>query len=106
MPDDGSSLDADSVRFARWARRIRFVGKALCRTTHTPDAVPYTGDRPIVMVANHRSLADVFVAITALDHFGLPARCLVRAKYFETPDRKSTRLNSSHTDISRMPSSA
>ena len=23
-----------------------------------------------------------------------------------TPDRKSTRLNSSHTDISRMPSSA
>ena len=26
--------------------------------------------------------------------------------YFSTPDRKSTRLNSSHTDISRMPSSA
>ena len=25
---------------------------------------------------------------------------------FSTPDRKSTRLNSSHTDISRMPSSA
>ena len=24
----------------------------------------------------------------------------------EAPDRKSTRLNSSHTDISRMPSSA
>ena len=24
----------------------------------------------------------------------------------QTPDRKSTRLNSSHTDISRMPSSA
>ena len=24
----------------------------------------------------------------------------------DTPDRKSTRLNSSHTDISRMPSSA
>ena len=27
-------------------------------------------------------------------------------KYFLLPDRKSTRLNSSHTDISRMPSSA
>ena len=27
-------------------------------------------------------------------------------KNFETEDRKSTRLNSSHTDISRMPSSA
>ena len=25
---------------------------------------------------------------------------------YEAPDRKSTRLNSSHTDISRMPSSA
>ena len=25
---------------------------------------------------------------------------------FKIPDRKSTRLNSSHTDISRMPSSA
>ena len=25
---------------------------------------------------------------------------------FDLPDRKSTRLNSSHTDISRMPSSA
>ena len=28
------------------------------------------------------------------------------AKLDNTPDRKSTRLNSSHTDISRMPSSA
>ena len=27
-------------------------------------------------------------------------------KYFQEKDRKSTRLNSSHTDISRMPSSA
>lgn len=90
MPDDGSSPPgpsptAEIARFTKWARRIRFVGKALCRTTHSPDTLPDTGDRPIVMVANHRSLADVFVAITALDHFGLPARCLVRAKYFETP---------------------
>jgi 1-acyl-sn-glycerol-3-phosphate acyltransferase len=85
VPDYGSSLDDDLVRFTRWARRIRFVGKGLCRTTHTPASVPPSDGRPIVMVANHRSLADVFVAITALDHFGLPARCLVRAKYFETP---------------------
>ena len=27
-------------------------------------------------------------------------------EYYPIPDRKSTRLNSSHTDISRMPSSA
>ena len=30
----------------------------------------------------------------------------VRASYNEIPDRKSTRLNSSHSDRSRMPSSA
>ena len=28
------------------------------------------------------------------------------SEYYDTKDRKSTRLNSSHTDISRMPSSA
>ena len=31
---------------------------------------------------------------------------LVEDKYIVKLDRKSTRLNSSHTDISRMPSSA
>ena len=36
--------------------------------------------------------------------FGKPA--VAKAKPAETSDRKSTRLNSSHTDISRMPSSA
>ena len=30
----------------------------------------------------------------------------VKCSYETNPDRKSTRLNSSHTDISRMPSSA
>ena len=31
---------------------------------------------------------------------------IIRSEYHEGKDRKSTRLNSSHTDISRMPSSA
>ena len=31
---------------------------------------------------------------------------LPKSARLEIPDRKSTRLNSSHTDISRMPSSA
>ena len=30
----------------------------------------------------------------------------ISKEHWLTPDRKSTRLNSSHTDISRMPSSA
>ena len=29
-----------------------------------------------------------------------------KTNLYDAPDRKSTRLNSSHTDISRMPSSA
>ena len=33
-------------------------------------------------------------------------QCVVDFENFEETDRKSTRLNSSHTDISRMPSSA
>ena len=34
------------------------------------------------------------------------ARAFIRASALASTDRKSTRLNSSHTDISRMPSSA
>ena len=34
------------------------------------------------------------------------AESLANAIYTNVPDRKSTRLNSSHTDITRMPSSA
>ena len=41
--------------------------------------------------------------MTMLIHFGLAVLILIVA---ETVDRKSTRLNSSHTDSSRMPSSA
>ena len=37
---------------------------------------------------------------------GIFAMCGVPGDTFATIDRKSTRLNSSHTDISRMPSSA
>ena len=36
---------------------------------------------------------------------GLKAKVIGKLEYFN-PDRKSTRLNSSHTDSSRMPSSA
>ena len=42
-------------------------------------------DRPMVMVANHRSLFDVFVAVEALDRYGCPARCLVRRRYMDRP---------------------
>ena len=73
----------DTGRFRWWARLIRFLGHLLCRTDCRPDRVPDTDGRPIVLVANHRSLADVFVSVDALGRFDLPTRCLVRATYFE-----------------------
>ncbi len=40
------------------------------------------------------------------DKVGIPFAVIAGSDEFENGDRKSTRLNSSHTDISRMPSSA
>ena len=51
-----------------------------------------------------REIETVFISHNHFDHIGGLSEIL-----FENPnvtDRKSTRLNSSHTDISRMPSSA
>ena len=47
--------------------------------------------------------ADILIGYNS-DHFDIP----LLNKYYpgDLTDRKSTRLNSSHTDISRMPSSA
>lgn len=71
-------------RFARWSRVVRVGMAPLSRVTHHPDELPNLG-RPMVMVANHRSLYDVFVAIEALDRYGHPARCLVRRRYMDQP---------------------
>lgn len=75
----------DIRRFKKWARRIRRSGHLLRTITYIPDSLGSQVPRGVVMVANHRSLADVFVAVEALDHYDRPARCLVRAKYFDAP---------------------
>lgn len=59
--------------------------RPLARMTYAPDDMPRADDTPIVMVANHRSLFDVFVAVEALDRYGEPARCLVRKRYMDQP---------------------
>lgn len=59
------------------------MGHLLRRIRYEPETLDIP-DARVVMVANHRSLADVFIAIEALHHYHLPARCLVRAKYFES----------------------
>lgn len=82
---DPEQQAADIRRFHKWARRTRRLGHLLRRISYHPNELGDEIPSRVVMVANHRSLADVFVAIEALDHYDLPGRCLVRAKYFETP---------------------
>ena len=58
-------------------------------------------------IFTHLDAIDV-VEVIADDYFGASGRMLrsMRALAREVPDRKSTRLNSSHESVSRMPSSA
>ena len=72
--------------------------------------------------ADHQALSDVELAITGmtcascanrierklnkLDGVTATVNYATEKAKVSYPDRKSTRLNSSHTDISRMPSSA
>ena len=51
-------------------------------------------------------LAAIGLAIAKVPALGLWSLLVVVVAIIQLPDRKSTRLNSSHTDISRMPSSA
>lgn len=85
MSVDPTQHEADIHRFRKWARRVRRTGHLLRRISYHPAQLDEEIPRRVVMVANHRSLSDVFVAVEALDHYDLEARCLVRAKYFEIP---------------------
>lgn len=71
-------------RFARWAVVVRQIMRPMARVTYDPATMP-EADRPMLMVANHRSLFDVFVAVEALHRYGHPARCLVRRRYMDQP---------------------
>ena len=53
-----------------------------------------------------RLFTDHMVTIRYTEGQGWHSHKVEPRKPFEMEDRKSTRLNSSHTDISRMPSSA
>ncbi len=58
--------------------------RPFARMRYDPVSMP-NPELPMVMVANHRSLFDVFVAIEALERYGAPARCLVRKRYMDQP---------------------
>ena len=67
----------------------------------SPDEAPGT-----VSAAEVLLLASVFVIAACGLVYELSAGALASYLLGDSVDRKSTRLNSSHTDISRMPSSA
>jgi len=66
--------------YAFWGWVFRVVGRVLSRTSSEP--LPDLGGKPTIFVANHTSLADVFISVAVLSHWGYPARCLVRETYF------------------------
>ena len=74
------------------------VGSVNAVTIHSPDGIPlsYQGDPSLAWIVDRAEL-DRTLAKRARD---------AGATFLLSTDRKSTRLNSSHSDRSRMPSSA
>ena len=69
---------------------FRFWGALFCGLLRLAcrlevDEFPEVGDKPVIMVANHRSFLDGFVSICLLSRWRYPARCMVRSRYFERP---------------------
>src|ERR1051326_2433022 len=64
------------------------------------------GEQPIIAHMPPRRMARVFRVIENSDAHSLAFDRAVVVAPFSTLDRKSTRLNSSHIPLSRMPSSA
>lgn len=71
-------------RFRVFGKIFRFVSRVLSRPSS--EQLPHLGDEgPIIFVANHTSMSDVFYAIAILSDWKYPARCLVRYSYFKNP---------------------
>lgn len=85
MPYAGTSAGAlpTTWRFRLFGKLFRFVSRFLSRTRS--DRLPDLGAEPVVLIANHTSLSDVFYAIAVLSDWKYPARCLVRYSYFSNP---------------------
>mgnify|MGYP003337409735 CR=1 FL=1 len=87
---------------------------AMSQESARPDDGGLPGQMTILRAQpeDHQVLTEI--AHAAKRHWGYPESWIEEWRYFLTvlpedianKDRKSTRLNSSHTDISRMPSSA
>ena len=102
-PEDARSQEHLAATLAQFSARY---------DAHKEDkTAPYAGIPELldtlrangIQCAVFSNKADAFCGKIIEHYFGPGSFSLVRGS---RPDRKSTRLNSSHTDISRMPSSA
>ena len=74
-----------------------------------PPEIPYTADANFLKLPDNMHFGETSgVAVNSKKHVFVFQRANTNGPAFgaAASDRKSTRLNSSHTDISRMPSSA
>lgn len=70
--------------FTRAASRARGLSWLTSRV-QIPETIELPTDRPVIIAANHSSLFDIVSAIIVLDHFGVPARLGVHARFFNAP---------------------
>ena len=91
---DGERVDADDLRFELGDRRYH-----LDELPEQSETLWFLQQHPLLIA---RRAAPV--ALGEIHDVVLHGE--LRLPYMQIADRKSTRLNSSHTDISRMPSSA
>ena len=90
----GAPMGMADMAVALWGDHLR----------HNPRN-PHWIDRDRFVLSNgHGSM--LIYALLHLTGYDLPMSELRNFRQLHSKDRKSTRLNSSHTDISRMPSSA
>ena len=85
---------------------LRFLSKKA--SEHSGWQVEPLPDVPkaVVIAAPHSSNWDGLIGVVAAFGIGLRINWMGKHQLFRWPDRKSTRLNSSHSTLSRMPSSA
>ena len=89
------------LAFSLLEQDMRFISPRIVRNA-------YGDPEPLLMLSNINEPGELMRFTTARRNVRLSVSSLLQrtAYRLEDGDRKSTRLNSSHTDISRMPSSA
>ena len=86
-------------------RHVISVGGACWDTVFQLERMPAAGAKALPLQAVQRAAGMAVNAAVAMSRLGLNVHMWTRIGDDET-DRKSTRLNSSHLKLSRMPSSA